>query len=613
MSGDRRFLIVWRGRVIGPVAFARLRTLLASGKISADTQASLDGKVWARLGDIMNTLGETAGERRSEGGTDRIVPHVALANRVGLSRAEVNGGVIPPPLPQREHRSWGGRQEFPSEVWLILAAVGAFSVTLFLIGLLMWRPGEVAKRADVESPRSGAPLPENLDDSSDVAVEGLDPFSEALLDDLDGQSENIGVNPGTEPGEEIVTNPFFGARGNQSRQTFQAGGASKADDIGRSRDELGSPPANLVGGRGSSQPPARGGPQVWLAAVRDATVVIFTDKGQGSGFFVESPRGPVVVTDYHVIEGSYQIVIRCHNNQMHPVTHCQIFPEVDLAFLSVAGLKRVPATLVLRNGLPDLAEECYVYGAPLGLSDSITRGIVSAIRLTSECLPGEKFAEAKWVQTDAPLSSGNSGGPILDATGQVIGVSSFTLAPSGAQNLNFGLACTEIQARLKNLQLISFEDVLAAQLQVVAEGRQTLVYWSRLAALNRQFGELLEALEQQANNSPESSLAGLLILRECATAAAAIITQIDHTGVAPEAVNAGKTLQVFFVAVREAADACIAADQAWTVSQQRQIQARADRALKTLIEAAAMLEATRVTLSQRYGVEFPTLFGDDGS
>lgn len=153
--------------------------------------------------------------------------------------------------------------------------------------------------------------------------------------------------------------------------------------------------------------------------------------GLGSGFFLPDGR---IATNRHVVEGSSRIdVMTVDGRKLGSATYAE---AVGGASADLAILPRVtdpPATLNLARGLPEAGEGVIVIGAPEGLSNTVSTGIVSAIRqLTGRTL----------VQISAPISHGSSGGPVLNMRGEVIGVSVSVL--SEGQNLNFAVPVTEL-------------------------------------------------------------------------------------------------------------------------------------------------------------------------
>jgi S1-C subfamily serine protease len=156
--------------------------------------------------------------------------------------------------------------------------------------------------------------------------------------------------------------------------------------------------------------------------------------GLGSGFFLSDGR---IATNRHVIEGSARVeAVTQDERRLGTATFAEAVggATADLAILP--RITNPPATLPLAPGLPEVGEAVIVIGAPEGLSNTVSTGIVSAIR---------RIQGKTLVQISAPISHGSSGGPVLNSRGQVIGVSVSVL--SEGQNLNFAVPVTEL-ARL---------------------------------------------------------------------------------------------------------------------------------------------------------------------
>lgn len=194
----------------------------------------------------------------------------------------------------------------------------------------------------------------------------------------------------------------------------------------------------------------------WLEKVKKATVVVEGNRGQGSGFLVKMSTGKIVtVTNAHVLRNNADIKIKLADGREFSIKQAAVFPEFDVAFLAVDD-GMLPEPLELRGDLPKESERVFAYGAPLGLTGTLTEGIVSAIRQTSEIRENVggggldnpvRKAEASWIQTSAPISPGNSGGPLLDQNGKVVGMNTMGINNLLGQNLNFALSSVEI-ARL---------------------------------------------------------------------------------------------------------------------------------------------------------------------
>jgi hypothetical protein len=153
--------------------------------------------------------------------------------------------------------------------------------------------------------------------------------------------------------------------------------------------------------------------------------------GLGSGFFLADGR---IATNRHVVEGAARVeAVTQDERVLGSATFAEAVggPTADLAILP--RVTNPPATLQLAQGLPEAGEAVIVIGAPEGLSNTVSTGIVSAIR---------RIGGRTLVQITAPISHGSSGGPVLNSRGQVIGVSVSVL--SEGQNLNFAVPVTEL-------------------------------------------------------------------------------------------------------------------------------------------------------------------------
>ena len=187
------------------------------------------------------------------------------------------------------------------------------------------------------------------------------------------------------------------------------------------------------------------------------SVLTYDAKGEplisGSGFFI---RPGQVVTNMHVIRGARRVEIHTleGKGRTYPVAGAlAVDDEADLALLSVDVPAERARPLPLANALPDEGEQVFLIGNPLRLEGSVSDGIVSAVR--------EVPAVGRIIQITAPVSHGNSGSPLLNMRGQVIGI--VTVKVTNGQNINLALGATRIGA-LQPESLIAF-DQLPAKVQ----------------------------------------------------------------------------------------------------------------------------------------------------
>jgi len=154
----------------------------------------------------------------------------------------------------------------------------------------------------------------------------------------------------------------------------------------------------------------------------------------GSGFFL---RPGQVVTNLHVIRGAVKAEIKTLDGKgkVFPVNGTvAIDEEGDLALLSVETPSERPRSTELASELPDEGEPIFVIGNPLKLEGSVSDGIVSAVR--------EVPNSYRIIQITAPISHGNSGSPVFNLKGQVLGV--VTIKVTNGQNINLAIAAARV-------------------------------------------------------------------------------------------------------------------------------------------------------------------------
>lgn len=163
-----------------------------------------------------------------------------------------------------------------------------------------------------------------------------------------------------------------------------------------------------------------------------------TQEALGSGFVLD--KAGHIVTNYHVVSGASRVYVSFSNQERLPATIVGRDPSTDLAVLQVHMSSRALTPLQLGDSdLVRVGDSVVAIGNPLGEDRSITAGIVSALERRIYAPNGAPIDHA--IQTDAALNHGNSGGPLLNARGQVIGVTSqIQTAGAGEGNIGIGFA-----------------------------------------------------------------------------------------------------------------------------------------------------------------------------
>ena len=154
-------------------------------------------------------------------------------------------------------------------------------------------------------------------------------------------------------------------------------------------------------------------------------------QGQGSGFVYDAEGR--VLTNHHVVDGAENVRVQFANGKTYEATVVGSDPSTDIAVLDVEAPRSILKPLALADsaGL-EVGEGVVAIGSPFGLEQTVTAGIVSA--LNRQITSPNNFAIDDAIQTDAAINQGNSGGPLLDLTGKVVGVNSQIESQSGGND-----------------------------------------------------------------------------------------------------------------------------------------------------------------------------------
>jgi serine protease Do len=155
-------------------------------------------------------------------------------------------------------------------------------------------------------------------------------------------------------------------------------------------------------------------------------------RGQGSGFIVSSDG--LILTNAHVVREAKEVTVKLSDRREFRAKVLGSDPATDIAVLKIDG-KDLPVVALGNDKQVQVGDYVLAIGAPFGFEQTATQGIVSA---KGRSLPGDSYVP--YIQTDAAVNPGNSGGPLFDASGQVIGVNAQIFSRSGGfQGLAFAI------------------------------------------------------------------------------------------------------------------------------------------------------------------------------
>ena len=173
----------------------------------------------------------------------------------------------------------------------------------------------------------------------------------------------------------------------------------------------------------------------------------FRSRGLGSGFFVDAAGH--VVTNYHVVRGASKIKVTMSNGKSYSAKLIGTDPKTDLALLKVTANEKFPHVGWGDSAKARVGDWVMAVGNPFGLGGTVTAGIISA---RGRNIGGRTIVD--YLQVDAPINRGNSGGPTFDMDGNVIGVNTAIYSPNGG-SVGLGFAIPSNTAKQVISQLKS--------------------------------------------------------------------------------------------------------------------------------------------------------------
>ena len=185
-------------------------------------------------------------------------------------------------------------------------------------------------------------------------------------------------------------------------------------------------------------------------------------RSAGSGVIVDADQG-LVLTNHHVIENADRILVTLKDRRSLEAQLVGSDPETDVALLRIAakGLTSVPLG---DSDLLEVGDFVVAIGNPFGLGQTVTSGIVSALGRSGLDIEGYE----DFIQTDASINPGNSGGPLVNLRGEMVGMSTAIIGPSGG-NVGIGFAVPSNMAKSVLTQLQRYGEVRRGRLGVAVQ------------------------------------------------------------------------------------------------------------------------------------------------
>lgn len=169
-------------------------------------------------------------------------------------------------------------------------------------------------------------------------------------------------------------------------------------------------------------------------------------QGVGSGFVISGDGQ--VVTNHHVVEGAESVTVKMADGRAFEATIIGSDPLTDIALLQVETDETLPAIAFGASGKMRAGDEVVAVGNPFGLGGTVTAGIISAKSRNINAGPYDDF-----IQTDAAINRGNSGGPLFNNDGEVIGVNTAIFSPDGGSvGIGFAVPSDLVQTVVADLQ-----------------------------------------------------------------------------------------------------------------------------------------------------------------
>lgn len=174
--------------------------------------------------------------------------------------------------------------------------------------------------------------------------------------------------------------------------------------------------------------------------INKAIFKVNTSNGSGTCFYLKSRE--IFITNHHVVAGSKEVALEDHNRNRFFAKVIQINPEADIAILKADQSFDTPDLDFESCLIPQSRDKVFVLGYPFGMPFTVTEGIVSS--------PKQLMDGRYYIQTDAAVNPGNSGGPVISSSGCVLGIT--TSKFTNADNVGFAIPIENLMVDLQSLE-----------------------------------------------------------------------------------------------------------------------------------------------------------------
>ncbi|SAY38782.1 trypsin-like peptidase domain-containing protein, partial [Candidatus Synechococcus spongiarum] len=212
-------------------------------------------------------------------------------------------------------------------------------------------------------------------------------------------------------------------------------------------------------------------------------------EGQGSGFITRSDG--IVLTNHHVVEGAERVTVTLPSGRSYPGRVVGSDVVTDLGIVRIDGANNLPVAPLGDSDEMRPGEWAIAIGNPLGLNNSVSLGIISAIGRTTGVPEGSRVS---YIQTDAAINPGNSGGPLINERAQVIGINTFIQTSPGG-GISFAIPINKAREIGE---------------QIIAYGRASHPFMG--VSLRRITQELAAEINQEGANCPYPETDGVAVV-----------------------------------------------------------------------------------------------------